>query len=77
MISVLTMALLIIGTFIDICTIDLDTAWVFFRAYVWVTLVNTLIATYGFVIVALCKLIWLKFENLKNLFKRKILISFL
>ncbi|KAI6188283.1 G protein-coupled receptor [Aphelenchoides besseyi] len=52
--SLLTMFFLIIGCFIDICAIELNTIWTFFRAYIWLYLVNSLIATYGFMIVALC-----------------------
>lgn len=45
------MALIIIGCFIDICTVELSSVWVYFRAFIWVFLVNTLIAIYGFIIV--------------------------
>ncbi|CAD5222280.1 unnamed protein product [Bursaphelenchus xylophilus] len=53
-ISVLTMAFLIFGCIIDLCAVRLNSILAFFRAYIWLFLVNALIATYGFIVVALC-----------------------
>jgi hypothetical protein len=49
-ISVLTMFFLIVGSCIDICAVELNAVLTFFRAYIWLYLVNSLIATYGFII---------------------------
>ncbi|CAD5216721.1 unnamed protein product [Bursaphelenchus okinawaensis] len=53
-ISVLTMSFLIFGCIVDMCAIRLNSVLAFFRAYIWLFLVNALIAAYGFIVVALC-----------------------
>lgn len=53
-VSAITMFFLVLGCMIDICAIQSNPHTAFFRAYVWVFLVNTLIACYGFIVVALC-----------------------
>lgn len=52
--SILTLIFLLIGCLIDICLIKLTNGWIFFRAYLWLFIVNFLIAAYGFLIVVLC-----------------------
>lgn len=50
----MTLLFLLIGCLIDVCFIKLTKGWVFFRAYLWLFIVNSLIAAYGFLIVVLC-----------------------
>lgn len=52
--SISTLIFLLIGCLIDVCLIKLTEGWVIFRAYLWLFIVNSLLASYGFLIVVLC-----------------------
>ncbi|CAJ0943155.1 unnamed protein product, partial [Mesorhabditis belari] len=50
----LTHLFLLLGCLVDLCMVGVSESAAWFRAHIWLFLVNTFMASYGFLIIALC-----------------------